>query len=267
MSRRSVYLFGFVPRETRTPPASVAGLDGAPVRVLELDGFAAAVADVDAERYGGPALEARLKDLSWVARQGAAHEKVVTWYADHATILPARLFTIFSSEDVLRAEARGRAEEIAGRLERFRDLREWDLKVHYDAGTLVEHLAELSESARVAREELRAASPGRRYLLERKHEEESRREAGRVARREARALLDELRPLAEDAAELELPRRADELPVVLSAALLVRVDRAEGLRARAEERLGALERRGIHARLTGPWAPYRFVEREAAAHG
>lgn len=258
-----LYLYGFVPSDAATPPPGLSGMDGAGIRLLDAGGFALASSEVDPAVYSGGALEERLGDLAWVGARGVEHEKVVTWFADHATIVPVRLFTLFSSEASLLDEACRRAEDVSASLQRFRDVREWDLKVSYDLATLSPHLSELSDDAAKMEAEIDAAAPGRRYLLERKRDELVRREAPAAARRLARSLLDELRPLAESVTELDIPPHREGLPVVLDAALLVHTERVEDLRktVAAQE----LSRIGLRTQLTGPWAPYRFVAEDAHA--
>lgn len=258
-----LYLYGFVPADAPAPPDTMTGVDGQPVRVRPLDGLAAVTSDVDAARFGESEIEAGLKDLSWVGRQGASHESVVTWFSDHSTIVPTRMLTIFSAEAALLDQVAERSGTIEEQLRRFSGLREWDLKVGYDSAMLAEHLAEFSEDARRAESEIEAAPPGRRYLLERRREDSVKRETLEVARELAADLLGRLRPVAEDVIELEPPARRDDLPVIANAALLVPTARAEELRARAAERVGVLEARGVHVSLTGPWAPYRFLEGDA----
>lgn len=259
------YLYGFVPSRTPPPSGAVTGIDGTPVRVMELGSIGAAVSELDADRYRASAVEAKLQDLAWVARQGASHETVVTWFSDHTTIVPARLFTIFSSENALRDEIATRSAAIEAQLDRFREVREWDLKVHYDFATLGRHLAEFSEEAARAEAEVAAAAPGRRYLLERKREGLVKRQAAQVARGLAADILSELGEVADAVTELQSPGGTAEMPVVLNAALLVPIPKAAELLERAAGLAPALEARGVHTKLTGPWAPYRFVE--AAAHG
>lgn len=254
-----VYLYGFVPSGTAGPREAVAGVGGGAVRVVDLGPFAAVVSDVDPGEYREDSLEGRLKDLSWVATQGARHETVVTWFSDHATIMPARLLSVFSSEEALRADAEERTGAIEDRLARFRDVREWDLKVSFDATRLGALLGEFSGETAEMDAQIASAAAGRRYLLERKREELVRRETGVVARRLARELLTKLDRLADETVELELPALRDDLPVVLNAALLVRTERTDQLRDTASSEVPALEERGVHASLTGPWAPYRFV--------
>jgi hypothetical protein len=257
-----LYLYGFVPRGTRSPGPGVPGLDGSVVQVLELGPFAAAVSVMDADEYGEGNVEARLKDLAWVGSRGARHETVVTWFADHATILPARLLTVFSSDEALRAESAKRADAIEAALERFRSAREWDLKVSYDATVLTAHLGELSQDISLLDKEIQDSQPGRRYLLERRRADLAKNETAAVARRLARDLLGNLRRFAEEVSELDNPLALggpDEVPVVLNAALLVRQDRAAALEEAAAPLLAALRSQGVQAALTGPWAPYRFT--------
>ena len=259
-----LYVYGFVPSGTTGPAAGLAGLDAREVRVLELaPPVAAVLSELDAREYGEGSIETHLKDLDWVADRGAHHERVVTWFSDHASIVPARFLTVFTSEQALRAEVHERLPQITEHLLRFQGVREWDIKVSYDLETLVGSMGELSENAAALDSEIAGAAPGRRYLLERRRDEVARAEAGSVARRLARDFLDGLRPWAEEVTELDLPARRDDVPVVLSAALLVRNDEADAFERAAGDVIPDLERRGVRVELTGPWAPYRFMREEA----
>lgn len=256
-----LYLYGFVSDDAAPVPETLKGIDGQGVHLLDFGSVAAAVSEVDEERYGEAGIEHRLKDLQWVARQGADHETVVTWLTDHATIVPARMLTIFSSEQSLARAVDARRGAIETQIRRFEDLREWDLKIHYDVDVFVDRLGEVSEDVARMDAEIANAAPGRRYLLERKRQGVAKSEAASAARKLAATLLDELAGFAEDVIEVELPARREGLPVVLNAALLVSRDRAAALQQRASELTSTLGARGVHAELTGPWAPYRFVER------
>lgn len=261
----ALYLYGFVPDGTPSPPAGVTGVAERPVEVLELGYCGAALSRVPAETYAADVVEARLEDLEWVARHGLAHERVVSWFVDHAWILPARLLTLYSSAETLRDEADSRRDEVAGALDRMEGLYEWDLKVSYRADRLEEKLGELSDEVADLEEEIAASSPGRGYLLERVKEEKSRDRAAQVALRVAEDLLDALRRHAEDSVRLDLPRDDDELPVVLGAALLARPPDEERLRDVVRERSERLEGKGVEIAFSGPWAPYRFLADEAPA--
>jgi hypothetical protein len=152
---------------------------------------------------------------------------------------------------------------VVASLERFRHVREWDLKISYELSKLVTHLDGLSDAAASMAAEIEAAAPGRRYLLERKHAELTRREAPAVARSLAADLLRDLGARAERVIELEIPAHREGLPVVVDAALLVHDSRVDELRRAASERESQLAALGVHAALTGPWAPYRFMAEES----
>lgn len=262
---RVVYLYGFVPADAPAPPEEVCGIAGQRVGFVEMDGFRACVSELPADEYEAERIHGRMADLGWVGEHGAAHEKVVTWLADHATIAPARLFTIFSSAEALSREANLHAGEIRERIEHFRHVREWDLKVSFAVSALAPRVGEFSGEVAELDRRIEGASPGKRYLLERRREELATRVVADVAAEQAGRCLDELAGLAESVARQELPGGRGELPVVLKAALLVRTDRADELRAVAAELAGRLEGSGIHVALTGPWAPYRFMGEEARA--
>jgi len=255
-----VYLYGFVPPGTDEPPADVGGVGGVPVRMIDFDRVRAAVAFLPAGIFGAETVESRLQDMAWVGEQGMAHERVVVWFADHADILPARLFSIYSGEPALRAAVSSGIDGIAHALKRLEGRREWNLKVAYDAAELARHGAEVSDELRSADAEIAAAPPGKRYLLERRRADMLKREVSRAARRLAEELLVELRALAEDALVLPLAAAEEGTAVVLNAALLTSRGQEDALKKRAQELYDRYTALGMIVTFSGPWAPYRFVE-------
>lgn len=253
-----LYLYGFVPADASLPERGLLGVGDAPVELLPLDGFAAAIGRPDPGVYSAAPLEARTGDLEWMAEQGLRHEQVVAWFVDTASIVPSRLLTLFSSDEALRSAVRDPGA-IREDLARFARAREWDLKVAWDADVLAAHLGEVSAEIGDLDRQIAAASPGKRFLLERKRRDVARTEGREVARRLATELFEELRASAEDA--VLRPPPPDGAPVVLNAALLVPVEAEPDLLARAaaaRDRLGGI---GVTVSFTGPWAPYRFTER------
>lgn len=255
-----VYLYGFVPPDTPLPPPDVAGVAGAPVRLVDLGVVRAAVADLPASVYAAPLVESRLQDLAWVGEQGMAHERVVVWFSDHSDILPARLLSLYSGDDALRTALAGRIDAIAATLRTLSGRREWNLKVAYDADELARHGAEISADLRQMEERIAAATPGRRYLLERQRADMVKQEVSRAGRSLARELLDALREHAADVRELPLTDSDENGTVVLNAALLVERSAEQALRARAADRYSHYTGLGLIISFSGPWAPYRFVE-------
>lgn len=255
-----VYLYGFVPADAAVPPHDVTGVAERPVRLLELGDVHAAVSDVPADAYSPAQLEARLQDLGWVGEQGMAHERVVVWFADNSEILPARLFSLYSGDAALRAAAGARHDEVLAALRALSGRREWNLKVAFDRDELMRHGAEISSDVARMDEEIAAASPGRRYLLERRRNDVLKEEVSRAARALAHEVLDSLREHAEGVQILPLTDTDESGTVVLNAALLVTRAAEAALRATADNVHARYTALGLIISFSGPWAPYRFVE-------
>jgi hypothetical protein len=259
MAEEPLYLYGFVGAGSPPPPASLRGIAARPIELLELGELVAVVSRVPEEFRSAGRIEDRLHDLEWVGEQGALHERVVTWFVDHGGVLPARLLTLYSGAQALRDAVAAQGAELRARLEQLQELREWDLKVSYDAHALGEHLSEISAEVAELQGELAQAAPGRRYLLERKREKLVTEETSRVARRLALEVHERLAAAAREARRLPLPSGKGELPVVLNAAYLVARSRETEVRDAAAEVGARLARLGVEVQLSGPWAPYRFL--------
>jgi hypothetical protein len=257
-----VYLYGFVPAGVDAPAAGVAGIADRPVELVDVADFQAAMSFVPAEAYRPDVIEQQLEDLRWVAEQGLAHERVVAWFVDRARIVPVPLLTLYTTPAALAAAAAPRAATIGAQLRRFEGLREWDLKVSYRARDLSAHAGELSEEVRALDAGIASAAPGRRFLLEKKRSDLVKERVGAIARERAGALLDELRGRARDAVVLPIPRADHELPVVLHAALLVEARAEAALTDEVARRAAQLDTLGLSVQFSGPWAPYRFLDRD-----
>jgi hypothetical protein len=260
-----VYLYGFAPAAAPLPPPSLAGIAGTPVELLRVGSVSAVIGRLPAASWATEHIESRLDDLAWVGEQGLAHEHVVLWFVDHAEILPARLFTLYSDEAALHAAYGPRSDSVNAQLRRLDGRREWNLKVACDATELGRHGGTVSDELRRMDDDIAAAAPGRRYLLQRRRADVLKREVARAAHRLAGELLDALRPLADAVHTLPLAAADEGGTVVLNAALLVTREGEPALRAEAERRIAELEAVGMLVTLSGPWAPYRFLEAEANA--
>ena len=61
---------------------------------------------------------------------------------------------------------------------------------------------------------------------------------------------------------LPIPRADRELPVVLHAALLVEAPAEPALADEVARRAAELDAVGLSIQFSGPWAPYRFLDRD-----
>ncbi|HET9983843.1 MAG TPA: GvpL/GvpF family gas vesicle protein [Longimicrobiales bacterium] len=261
------YLYGFVSADATLPERGLAGLADASVELVPLDGVAAVVSRLPAADYAPERLDERTRDLPWVAEQGLAHERVVAWFVDHAQILPVALFTLYSSRATLVEDAARRGPALRAALARMAGKREWDLKVAYAGDRLAEHLGEVSEAVAELDRRIAEATPGTRFLLQRKRDEVVEAETARTARRLAGELLDSVVADADRFVLVPVGASEGTLPVVLNAALLLTLEAESRVEERVRRRAVALEKLGLHVSFSGPWAPYRFLEETSADAG
>lgn len=256
MSR--IYLYGFAPAGTALPDAGLLGVGDGEVEIVEQGAIAAVVSPVPEEGFDDATLEERSGDLAWMAEQGVRHEQVVAWFVDHASILPSRLLTLFSGREAVAAAVARDHDRIRDTLERLADVCEWNLKVGYDPDRIEARLAEVSEPIAELDREIAGATPGKRFLLQRKRKDLARSEGREAARRLARDLLAALEPMARESRRMPAP--ADDAPVLLNAALLVPRSSEADLADRAAREAERLRDLGVTLQLSGPWAPYRFLD-------
>lgn len=253
-----IYLYGFSPMDAR-PPADVRGIAGRPVLLVDYGGVKAVVSKVPADVYDPGQIDDRLQDLRWVAEQGVSHETVVAWFVDHSEILPVSLFTLYSNESALREAVEERAELLDRELRRLRDKREWDMKVSFNERDVEAHASEISPRIAELEEEARRATPGKRYLIEKQRNDLLKSETRKAARALASQVIDAVRPFTDDVRTLPIPSAADELPVILHAALLVDRARSEHFVDAMKTQAARLRDLGMTLNFSGPWAPYRFT--------
>jgi Gas vesicle synthesis protein GvpL/GvpF len=237
------------PVATRVPE----GLDGAHrpvVHALEGDLWLVTAA-VPLDRYGADALEVSLRDFEWVSSIALAHEAVVEYFArsQGTTVVPMKLFTMFSSIDRASATMRRRRRVLEQVFRRIEGCEEWGVRV-------------IRRDPRPPRQSRTAAASGTEFLMARKRAKEESRTRFAKALDAADVAFASLSEIARDQR-----RRTDGVPdgataPLLDAAFLVPARRRAKFHAVAERIARDVARTGSRMTLTGPWPPYNFVAEE-----
>ncbi|HET7565868.1 MAG TPA: GvpL/GvpF family gas vesicle protein [Gemmatimonadaceae bacterium] len=261
MGEQVIYVYGIVPAGadvSNAPP----GIDGARVELEREGDVAALISALDAMTYGSDAVEASSGDVEWVGPRAIAHDAVLTWASDTGPVVPLPMFTFFHDPRGVDAMLSGRAAELRTSLERVASAQEFGVRVFRIDPELAAHIAELSPAVAELEESARRASPGQRYLLERKAENERTAEMRRVASDVARAVYHDLESCALQSVSEALPAQENRKGVgtaVLNAYFLVRRDGLEAFRATLTSLAERYEPRGFRFDFTGPWPPYHFA--------
>ena len=243
-------------------PCVAASLDGEGLRpgqkmyMVPLGDLAAVACDVPLADWTGPAGEANLADLSWLAPCALRHQAVLEQAMESAPVLPLPVGTLFSSPTALLLWLAQRYQRITGFLSQMANKEEWSIKLLLDAPRAEQHW--LAADPRLAQ----LGAGGARYLLEKKLRTEASQRSRQAAKQAELELLNELAP----SVLLRRPRRilAQHSPdpshqVVAHSALLLHAEhRAALLEAIARFNAEHADA-GLQVEATGPWPAASFA--------
>jgi len=256
-----LYVYGIVPAKA-TAYGAPGGIDDTEVSVVNEGELAALVSELTGPAYDPETISESSGDMDWVAPRAKSHDLVLTWASDRGPVIPLAMFTsTFRSLDAVRDMLRTRAPELKPLMARVSRGREYALRVYRVDAELKAALPRLSEEMAKLQAAAQAASPGQRYLLERKLDERSKEEIRAASQRAAAEILDALAKVSLDTATSPIPRITTDAPgtMILNAAFLIAPD---GLRP-FQEKLTAIvndqQPNGFRFDFTGPWPAYHFA--------
>jgi hypothetical protein len=249
------------------------GIDAAPVTLVvdtesaRTQPAAVLVSAVDGVTYAPVQVESRVGQLEWLAPRAEAHDRVVTAAADAAPVIPLPIFSLFRDDAAIRAMLSERGEELNRLFARLRGAREYTVRVYRDDAMLNAALSDLSPHIRELEGGATRASPGQRYLLQRKLDEARRTELRRVSSDVAQDTYRALAPLARGAVREPLPaaiagaegRAASTQPAILNASFLVDDARLDDFRRKLSDVIALRSPAGFRVDFTGPWPAYHFA--------
>ncbi|HET7696478.1 MAG TPA: GvpL/GvpF family gas vesicle protein [Vicinamibacterales bacterium] len=249
----ATYLYCVV-KSARRPAAARAphGLGGAsrPEAHEAGKGLWLIAADVPLAQYGPGRLEPRLQDLDWVATAAVGHEAVVEFFSrpKGSAVIPAKLFTLFSSVDKAIADVAARRASIERVMKRIAGAEEWGIRV-----TRRPVAPSAEESPRPA------PMTGAAFLASRKAARDAAASARTAASAAAEAAFHALARHAREATARDRRPEPGTNPPVLEAAFLVPLSARARFKAEARRQASACDRAAADLALTGPWPAYNFV--------
>jgi hypothetical protein len=213
----------------------------------------AVMAEAPLGSYGPDRLEEHLRDVAWVGDMALAHEAVVEHVAGQtgASVVPMKLFTMFSTRERAMVNLRGRRKDVAAVLSRIRGCVEWGIRISRRPPTAA------------SRPKIPAIrQTGAAFLAAKKQlRDEVRADALRAAEAAEHA-YQTLATLAK-AAERRQPPEGATSPPLVDAAFLVPTKIKTRFRAAVTKQAAACRKAGAELTLTGPWPAYNFVQSNA----
>jgi len=258
---RLCYVYGVVGSSVETVTAPK-GIDGGAVNLISNGDVSALATSVGADDYAPARVEALTADVEWVSARAMAHDRVLTWASDVGPVIPFPMWTLFRDAKAVQVALSKRMLELQQTFARIGNGKEFIVRVYVQPGVLQDHLAGHSEELAKLKADAANASPGQKYLLERKMEN-LRRDAGRdVTARVATEVHDALRECAiEGVREAPVNSGAprEQGRAILNASFLVAPARVVDFQRALTEMVNKYEPSGFKFDFTGPWPPYHFV--------
>jgi hypothetical protein len=253
MAETATYIYCLVERAARPVMSRVPpGLPGATrPELLEISrNLRAVVADVPLDLYGQDRLDEQLRDLSWVANIAVAHESVVEHFSrgKGSTVVPMKLFSIFSSRERALADFRSRRRDLHAIVRRIRGCDEWGVRIMRTPGMV---------GARRASPVVR--SGGTAFLAAKKQTRDDARQAALKGGQVAEETFQALSRKAKFTHRRDMGAAAAS-PPLLDAAFLVTVKAKGRFRAAVRQLARECSKAGATLTLTGPWPAYNFVQ-------
>jgi hypothetical protein len=258
------YVYGVVPAGF-SASSTPGGLDDAPVTIErgERGDVAALVSRLDDPDYQPTVLEERSGDVEWLSPRATAHDRVLTWASDHGAVVPLPMFSLFSGERAVQTMLHEREPQLAAALKHIGTAREYALRVYRVDSELLAAIPALSPRLQELSANAAGASPGQRYLLERKLENEKKAEMRVVTTRIIDEIVEALRPSARAVERSPIPRLSDSESargtMVLNAAFLVEPRSLTEFQQTLTQLVAERGTQGFRFDFTGPWPPYHFV--------
>lgn len=268
MTSSVLYVYGLVRAgfDDRRAPA---GLDDAPVRVRMRGNIGALVSHLGGGAYAAADIERSSSDVAWLSPRAMAHDRVLTWAQEHGGVIPLPMFSMWTSESALDRSLSDQASGLERNFERVAEADEFGLRVYRrDAAAMLQAAESHDPELARMRRDTESASPGHRYLLERKLDARAKDAVHRASKATAAEILGNLRSVAREAIARPLSPeagRSTEATLLLNAAFLVDRARLDEFRAAMARQVEGYEPLGLAFDFSGPWPPYNFVAAEGVS--
>ncbi len=261
MSTTGLYAYAITRGLDPATASEPSGIGGQPVRLVEREGLAVVVSEVDLEEFGEEGLRRNLEDLSWLETVALAHDDVARFSASRAPTAPLRLATVFLGEDSVRAQLAEWHDQAERALDRIEGRTEWSVKAYSDPSARPVPATTSDESSSGGTGE----GAGRAYLMQRRaatqRREQTAQEDARIAE-ELHAEFAELATMSQRLAPQDPKLSGYTGVMILNGTYLLDDGQVERFTKTAND----LGERHVHIRLEvgGPWPPYSFSSLDAS---
>jgi hypothetical protein len=254
-----------IARQRADAPAAAPGIPGIdqryPVRVVGQGAVVALVSTVSLAEFELSTLEQRLQDRNWLEMLAIGHQRVLTSLLEHYTLLPLKLCTLYTDERRIEALLATGLARFSAELDRLEGSNEWGLKLFCNQAALAEWAAQNAPQLSQQASSVAAASPGARFMLQKRLQRAAQQIAEQLQRSETELIAASLATMTRAAQRgrlqpAQIHGRSDTM--TLNGAYLVAEDELDTFATALDALREQYEPRGFNFELTGPWPAYSF---------
>jgi hypothetical protein len=250
------------PKAGAPPAVALPGIDPRnPVRAVVRGDMVALVSDVSLAEFDLATLGERLQSRPWLEMLAVGHQRVMTALLDSYTLLPLKICTLYTDEGRIHELLETSGERFAAALDRLEGASEWGVKLFCNRAALATWAEQGAPQLRQLATTTAAASPGARYMLEKRLKRAAEQLADELLRSDTQVIALRLVEAAH-AAQRNTPQppsvhgHGDEM--TLNGAYLVGDDALAAFTATLDTLREQYGSRGYSLELTGPWPAYSF---------
>ncbi len=252
-SALGLYVYGVVAAGAELP-VGLSGIDPEhPPTLLPHNGLAAVVSDVALDDFEEHRLRENLGDMRWVERVARAHEDVLERVAEHTTLIPLRMCSIYRTSDGVRELVARETAALTDALRQLKGKAEWGVKVFGEAA---------GERQPLSAEDADPPASGADYMRRRQTERDARWSTDDELLDACAAIHERLSDVSAHALTVS-PQRPEvsghDGAMLLNGAYLVATSDEESFLARVEDLQSRYRPLGVTLVPTGPWPAYNFV--------
>lgn len=236
---------------------------GGPVRVLRIGVLDAVAQDVSATDFSGDTLRERLSDPLRLGTYARKHHAVVARASATTPTVPLPLATLYHSDERARQALADEEGRLLATLHRLANRTEWGVKVYTRSRAARAEPSVSASSPGPYRPHTDAAQPGHVYLERLRGERHAREQRQQAGLKAAEAVERAMRDLAVAGRRLRshgTQITGEKRRQLLNAAFLLPAGRDEEVARTIEQLRRSPDCQGVDIELTGPWAPYSFVD-------
>lgn len=262
-NKKAIYVYGFIPSEEAVNKSfDRVGIDGNDLLLISLGKISALASYVERDSFSEEQLEYLLQDPHWLQEKANHHHEILMDFFKDFAVLPLKFCTIYHDIQGIKQEVSLKEEQLQYLINLLKNKQEWSVKVYFQKDLLRNYVTAENERILSIRGEMDKASPGRKFFLKKRIEQEIEKELLNETHIIMKGLhrnltIHSVQDRKKNIWSRQVTGRKDEM--AFNYSFLIEKEKANEFKEEVIKFQKEYEKIGLVAELTGPWPPYDFL--------